>query len=67
MCKQLRCTICGIILDADAIPDDARQVTSGANRVFVFPNGEVHALVSTKIGRKRLAVTTSPSATKEKS
>jgi hypothetical protein len=49
-----RCSICGKTFER--IPVDAIQIGRGSvSPLYRFANGEVHALSSTKVGRKKAA------------
>ncbi len=52
--SEVKCSICG--KHFDSIPVDAIQIGRGGVRpLYRFVNGEVHALGSTKLGRRKNA------------
>jgi hypothetical protein len=51
---EVRCSICG--KQFDRIPPDAIQIgRGGVSPLYRFVNGEVHALGSTRLGRRKNA------------
>jgi hypothetical protein len=52
--SEVKCSICGNTYDR--IPPDAVQIgRGGVSPLYRFPNGEVHALGSTKLGKRKAA------------
>jgi formate hydrogenlyase subunit 6/NADH:ubiquinone oxidoreductase subunit I len=52
--SNFRCSICGKCFDS--IPVDAMQIgRGGVSPLYRFANGEVHALGSTKLGKRNKA------------
>jgi hypothetical protein len=55
--SEVRCSICGKTFDR--IPLDAVRVgRGGVSPLYRFANGEVHAISSTKLGRRKKAAKT---------
>jgi hypothetical protein len=51
---SVKCSICGKTFDQ--IPHDAIQIgRGGVSPLYRFTNGEVHALGSTKLGKRKAA------------